>query len=543
MFLETLGIGLVIPILNLLSESSINLQNYAIFNKLDLGQLTKIELVIGSMLVLLSVYSFKTIFLTYVSYRQVKYLTKIKSTLSDKLFDSYLKQPYDFHLQINSSELIRNINDIDLALGVLRSYMMLVTEVIVLFGVGILLFIYEPLGTILSMAILGSVGFYFNKKIQSKVNIWGKERQRHEGFRMMHLLQGFGAIKDIKVLGREKTFIDDFSEHNVLAASSQFKQNFVLGLPRLWFEWLTILGIILLVLIMISQGKDLAFFIPTLGLFAAAAFRLMPSITRVMNCNQQINFGLPVIETVYKELSNSKKNSFATTKENDPLIIQNQIELKKICYSYPKTKKKLLANIDLKINCGQSIGLIGESGIGKTTLINIILGLLTPDTGSILVDGKNILKGMRNWQNQIGYVPQNIYLNDDTIKKNIAFGIPEKKINNKAVDEAIHRAQLTKFVSSLTSGVDTKLGECGERISGGQRQRIGIARAIYNDPKLLIFDESTNSLDLDTEKAIINDVDLLKGNKTIIMIAHRMSTLSICEKIYRLTEDDLEFVN
>ena len=260
MVLEIFGIGLVIPILHLLSENTINLQNYTIFNKLDLSQLTKIELTIGSMLVLLFVYSFKTIFLTYVSYKQVKYLTKIKSTLSDKLFNIYLKQPYDFHLQINSSELIRNINDIDLALAVLRAYMILLTEVIVLFGVGLLLLFYEPLGTVLSMVILGSVGFLFYKKIQSHASIWGKARRTHEGFRMMHLLQGFGAIKDIKVLGREKTFIDDFSKHNFLATISQFKQNFVVGLPKLWLEWLTILGIILLVLVMISQGKDLVYF-------------------------------------------------------------------------------------------------------------------------------------------------------------------------------------------------------------------------------------------------------------------------------------------
>ena len=542
MIFEMLGIGLVIPIINILSQDNVNFLNHGFLAEFNFEKFSKTEMISISMISLFLVYSLKTIFLTFVSFKQNRFIAEIRHKLSERLFKIYLGKPYDFHMQTNSAQLIRNVNDVEYFIQVMIALLILITETIVVFGVGTLLLFYEPVGAISSIIVLGLVGFIFHKTIKKKVNRWGEERQTHDGSRIMHLQQGFGAIKDIKILGRENKFVNEFSIHNKASAFIQGKQLFVLSLPRYWFELLTIIGIILLVMVMVNQNKDLSLFVPTLGLFAAAAFRLMPSITRIINCNQDIRFGLPAVYTLADEINLSKKNNLID-KKNDKIIVNNSIELKKIYYTYPKSSKTILNEINLTVKCGTSIGLVGESGIGKTTLINIILGLLSPVKGQILADGKNIHDGIRSWQNQIGYVPQNIYLNDDSIEQNIAFGIPENEIDNNAINNAINKAQLSNFINTLENGSKTKVGECGERISGGQRQRIGIARALYKNPKIIVLDESTNSLDSNTEQAIINEVNFLKGKKTIIMIAHRLSTLSSCEKIYKLTANGLKIVN
>jgi len=416
---------------------------------------------------------------------------------------------------------------------------MLFTEIIVILGVGSLLLFFEPIGTISSILVLGTIGFAFHAKIQKKVASWGETRQRHAGFRMMHLQQGLRAIKDIKVLGREDKFINDFIKHQKLVANTQFKSMFVATLPRPSLEWLTIIGVVLLILVMMAQGKQLQSFLPILALFAAAAFRLMPSIVRILHSKQLIQFGIPVLEALHVELKNVDDIKIENSIHQKEINFKNKIEIKNLNYSY-NDKNSVLTNINLTINKGEVVGLIGESGAGKTTLINIILGLLTPLNGEILVDGVRIEEGKRSWQNQIGYVPQNIYLNDDSIKKNIAFGIPENKINKKKIEDSIAAAQLSNFIDSLNDGYETKVGETGDRISGGQRQRIGIARALYKNPNILILDEFTNSLDSSTEKKIIQEVNLSKGSKTIIMISHSSETISNCEKIYKLTKQGLQ---
>jgi len=544
MFLETLGLGLIVSILNILSQnnSDNNLLQYLEF--LNIESFSTNEKFIIGVLILLFAYTIKTLLLTYVAFKDENFRTKIKISLSENLFKTYLKKPFEFHLKTNSAELTRNLNDINQFVVFVKYVLLFLVEIIVLTGVLILLLYYQPFGAIFSVLIIGTVGFIFHKKIQIKASVWGKDRQIHSGYRLKHIQQGFGAIKDIKILGREDTFIDQFSTHNKKSVLAEFKQSFVLELPRLWLEWLAVLGMVLLIFVMINQEKNLSSFVPTLGLFAAAAFRLLPSITRIMNSVQKIRFALPVINTLSEEFAFSNNStSQQEPSSNNEIVIKDYIELNKINFSYPNSTKKILSNLNLKIQCGTSVGLIGASGIGKTTLINIILGLLKVSDGELLVDGKNIYKNIKSWQSQIGYVPQDIYLTDDTIRKNIAFGISEHEINNSQIINTIKGAQLNKFVNTLEKGVDTTVGECGERMSGGQRQRIGIARALYNNPKILVLDEATNSLDDKTEQAIIKEVNYLKGKKTIIMIAHRISTLSNCEKIYKMAEDGLEIVN
>ncbi len=537
--LEMLGIGMVIPIINLLSQGDSLLQNNQFISQFNLFEFSRKQIIVYSLIFLIFIYTVKSVFLAYLSYKENKYLEKIKVELSGKLFSNYLKKSYEFHLQNNSSDLIRNVDDIEQLLIVLRSYMMLFTEIIVILGVGSLLLFFEPIGTISSILVLGIIGFAFHAKIQKKVASWGKTRQLHAGFRMMHLQQGLRAIKDIKVLGREDKFINDFIKHQKLVANTQFKSMFVATLPRPSLEWLTIIGVVLLILVMMAQGKQLQSFLPILALFAAAAFRLMPSIVRILHSKQLIQFGIPVLEALHVELKNLDDIKIENSIHQKEINFKNKIEIKNLNYSY-NDKNSVLTNINLTINKGEVVGLIGESGAGKTTLINIILGLLTPLNGEILVDDVRIEEGKRSWQNQIGYVPQNIYLNDDSIKKNIAFGIPENEINKKKIEDSIAAAQLSNFINSLNDGYETKVGETGDRISGGQRQRIGIARALYKNPNILILDEFTNSLDSSTEKKIIQEVNLSKGSKTIIMISHSSETISNCEKIYKLTKQGLQ---
>jgi len=295
-----------------------------------------------------------------------------------------------------------------------------------------------------------------------------------------------------------------------------------------------------LILSMLFLEKELLYIVPLLGLFAAAAFRIMPSLARIMNSIQTIIFYRPTVDSIYKEFDQESSQNDINEISPKKFFFTRDIDLKNINFKYSESGPFILRNINLNIKSGTTIGLIGESGIGKTTLINIILGLIQPTDGSIHADGINIFENIKNWQSQIGYVPQDIYLSDDTIRKNIAFGLPEEKIDDIAINKAVTNAKLDSLVNNLSNGLDTKIGEFGDRISGGQRQRIAIARALYTNPKVFILDECTNSLDSKTEKQIIDEVNSLKGKKTIIMIAHRLSTLENCDRIYKVDKEGLE---
>ena len=492
------------------------------------------------LLVLAFVYTLKVSFLTYVSYVQTKILADTRVSLQNQLYDTYLNKPYSFHLNNNSSKLIRNINEIDLVVHVLKSSILLVTETVVFLGVSAFIIFYEPMGSLIVILFLGTFGYLFYYNIQRKVKKWGRTRQVHAGLSLKYLQEGFKSIKDIKILQRSNELINVFTTNNKLVNTSVFKNTFLDSLPKLWLEWLVVLSFILLILLMLFQGQELLYIIPLLGLFAAAAFRLMPSLTRIMNSIQVILYNRAAVDSVFKEFAQESFQNNINKISTKKILLNKEIALKNVNFKYSDSGPLILRDINLNIKSGSVIGLIGESGIGKTTLINIILGLMQPTNGNIYVDGINIFENIKSWQSQIGYVPQNIYLSDDTIKKNIAFALPEEEIDTIAVNKAVMNAKLDSLVNNLSNGLDTKIGEFGDRISGGQRQRIAIARALYTDPKVFILDECTNSLDSKTEKQIIDEVNSLKGKKTIIMIAHRLSTLENCDRIYRVDKEGLE---
>ena len=535
MLLETLGVSLVIPALALFTQNDFARHYPALQSVLQaLGNPSQQSLVIGGTLVLVGVYFIKTLFLALLAWRQTRFAFGVQVQLSQSLFAVYLRQPYTFHLQRNSAQLIRNvINEVGLFTfnGILPG-MMLLTEGLVLLGLCILLLIIEPLGALIVVSVLGTAAWGFHRLTRARIARWGEARQYHEGLRIQHLQQGLGGVKDVILLGRETDFLEQYSVHNMRSAQVGQLQNTLQQLPRLWLELLAISGLAILVISMLAQGRALDAVLPALGLFAAAAFRLIPSVNRVLGAMQSVRYGLPVIDILHKELNLITPAVADTHTSVTPF--HAVLELSQVTYAYPDTTEPSLKGISLAIQRGESVGFIGGSGAGKSTLVDILLGLLTPDKGEVRADGKDIQENLRNWQGQIGYVPQSIFLTDDTLRRNVAFGLSNAQIDDVAVQRVIQAAQLEEFVASQPDGLETIVGERGIRLSGGQRQRIGIARALYHDPAVLVLDEATSALDTTTERGVIQAVTALQGKKTVLIVAHRLSTVEHCDRLYRL---------
>ena len=305
------------------------------------------------------------------------------------------------------------------------------------------------------------------------------------------------------------------------------------ALPRLWLELLAVVGLAGLVVVMLGQENTVESILPTMGVFAAAAFRLMPSVNRMLRALQSVRYSLPVINTLNNEFHNYEQYN-KKSQSHAHILYRNELKLESVGFRYEAANKKSLMNINILVKKGTSVGIIGKSGSGKSTLIDVLLGLLKPENGQVLIDGCDIQSHLRDWQDQIGYVPQSIYLTDDTLRRNIAFGIPADKIDDESVMNAVKSAQLDDFIETLPNGLDEDVGERGIRLSGGQRQRIGIARALYHNPSVLVLDEATSSLDAETEKSVMDAVRGLQGKKTIIIVAHRLTTVQHCDYIYRL---------
>lgn len=534
MVMETLGIGLVIPALALMTQSDLALSYPFLVPWLNrIGNPSHEQLVVAGMLTLVVVYLAKELFLGFLSWWQARFVFGFQADLSHRLFTCYLRQPYAFHLQRNSAQLIRNtIGQVDEIRGVVQMGLLFVAEGLVLLGIISLLLYVEPLGTFLVGGTLGLAGWGFQRITRERLKRWGFARQLHEGQRIQHLQQGLGGVKDVKLLGREGDFLAQYQLHNSGNAQVGVRQTTLMALPKLWLEFLAVSGLAVLVLVMIAQGKPIESLLPTLGLFAAAAFRLMPSVNRVLNSIQNFHFSLPVINNLHGEIR--LLESISTARAGHSLPFKTNVSIDQLSFQYALAGSEALHGISLSIPLGTSVGFIGTTGAGKSTLVDVILGLLPPSSGTVKVDGIDIQPNLRAWQDQIGYVPQLVFLTDDTLRRNVAFGLPDDQIDDCAVWRAIRAAQLEGFVSELPGGLKTVVGERGVRLSGGQRQRIGIARALYHDPNVLVLDEATSSLDSATENEVMDAVRALQGDKTIIIVAHRLSTVEYCNRLFRL---------
>ena len=537
MLLETLGIGLVIPALALMSQTELAVKYPVLIPIMDqLGNPSHNSLVIIGMLVIVGVYAFKSVFLVFLSWWQMGFVYDLQANLSQRLFIGYLRQPYTFHLQRNSAQLIRNViqESSILANSGMLSGLMFLTEVFVLFGILVLLVVVEPLGALVVISTVGLTGWCFHFMTSGYILRWGNARLYHDGLRLQYLQEGLGGVKDVKLLGRENDFLAQYQLHNISSNKVGRRKATMQVIPRLWLELLAVTGLAVLVLVMIKQGKPLEALLPVIGLFAAAAFRLMPSVNRILGALQNIRYSLPVIDILYDELIKVNLEKVEEKRQDKIFAFKNKLSIEHVSFCYPESEKMVLKEANISVHRGTSIGFIGGSGAGKSTLVDVILGLLNPTEGVVKVDDIDIQTNMRGWQNQIGYVPQSIFLTDDTLRRNIAFGLQSEKIDDDAVLRAVRAAQLEEFIGQLPEGLDTIAGERGVRISGGQLQRIGIARALYHDPSVLVLDEATSSLDYSTEHSVMEAVRALQGEKTIIIVAHRLSTLEHCDKIYQL---------
>ena len=539
MTLETIGVGMVVPALAVMTQEDPAGQLPALAPVISLlGEPSREELVVAGMLFLVLVYAIKAFFLAFLAWKQSKFVFGLQADLSQRLFKGYLRQPYTFHLQRNSAQLIRNVTtEVSLFSTVSQSMMVLLSEALVLLGLSALLIAVEPFGASIVLVTLGLAGWMFYRLTRTYILRWGKVRQHHEGLRIQHLQQGLGGAKDVKLLGREEDFLNQYDFHTSKSTHVGQRQSALQQFPRLWLELLAILGLATLVLTMIAQGESLDNLLPTLGLFAAAAFRLMPSVNRVLIALQSMRFAVPVINTLHEEVSSFVTTSRTTNESATPIPkLEDLLVIENVDFRYPGAEHDALSNVNIAIECGTTVGFIGGSGAGKSTLVDVFLGLLSPTEGVVMVDGVDIQKNLRAWQDQIGYVPQSIFLTDDTLKRNIAFGLHDEQIDDEAVKKAIRAAQLEQFVDSLPEGLNTVVGERGVRLSGGQRQRIGIARALYHDPGVLVLDEATSSLDTDTETGVMEAIRALHGQKTILIVAHRLSTVAHCDRLYRLED-------
>jgi ATP-binding cassette, subfamily B, bacterial PglK len=533
--LETMGIGLVIPAVAVLVQTDLATAYPRLKPVLaSLGNPTQSQLIVGGMIALVLMYLCKALFLAILAWKQTRFAFDVQAELSQRLFATYLRQPYSFHLQRNSAQLVLNVHTEvnQFTFSAILPALLIATEGLVIAGIAALLLIVETTGTIVVGAILGAAAWGFHYLVDRQIDQSAASRQHHEGLRLQHLQQGLWGAKEVKLLGREASFLDEYQTHTLHSARASQIYHTLLQLPRLWLELLGIVGLAALTLTALAKGYDISRTMPALAVFAAAAFRLMPSVARISGAVQMLRYASPIAETLHAELT--ALSVAPTVISTVPVTFLRNLELSEVVYAYPGSVAPSLKGLSIAVRKGESVGFVGPSGAGKSTLVDVILGLLTPTAGRVTVDGRDIHENVRAWQDTIGYVQQTIYLTDDTIRRNVAFGLADESIDDVAVNRAIRAAQLETFTATLPHGLETIVGERGVRLSGGQRQRIGIARALYHDPSVLVLDEATSALDTTTEAGVMQAVMALRRSKTILVVAHRLSTVEHCDRLYRL---------
>ena len=524
MIIETLSVGLIIPAIAFITDDDfytkyshvvtffINLFPFDLEINNQIKD-TKVILIIPGLIFLLVIYFFKAVLLSFINLYQIKFTKKLEFNLSNELFKTYLYQPYTFHLNRNSSILLRNIDECNTLANAIYSWIIFASEVLVLLGISVLLLIFATTSALFAvMFIFFSITFFY---LLTKNNLleWGKERHHLMYLVIKQLQQGFQGIKDIKILGRQNFFLNEFKSNKLKYYSKLYKSEFIKSLPKLWLEFMIISVLIGITLLLLFQNTELNKILFSIGVFSAAAFRILPSINRIINCLQTIRNNLSSINNIVEEIS-LKKNMVEFPNIKKFNYKSDEINIKNLSYSYPNTMKTSLNSINMTIKKGETVGIIGQSGSGKSTLLDIILGLLPLEKDeNISIFGNKLNTSAQSWQKEIGYVSQNIYLTDDTIKKNIALGIEDNLIDKEKLFKSIELSQLEDFINKLENGVNSVVGERGGKISGGEKQRIGIARALYKSPSVLVLDEATSSLDLKNEELIIETINSLKKKK------------------------------
>jgi ATP-binding cassette subfamily C protein len=541
--LEILGIGLLIPFVALLGKPELVQTNHvvsAVYDFFHFQSFAQFMIVVAASVAV--VFILKSLLLLGISFWQAKFIFEKKVFLKTRLFHTYLTNPYPFHLKSDLARLQRNLELVESAMNnVVLQLFYIVTELVLVACLFLMLLWANAVLTVATTVFLGGLFFIYYFFTKDRFRRMGEIANEHRVRALQQVNQGLGSIKEVKIFGKERFFAERFQHHSWRYAWQETKGELLTRTPRLLIEAL-IVGFVMLgviVYFLIGNSTDKIFI--TLSLVAIVAVRLMPSLNRITSGWGSIKLYSVYFDQVYDDLvaSSRSEDTEQAPRNHEPLLFRETIKLEDLSFVYEDCSKPALDRVSLLIPKNATVGFVGPSGAGKTTAIDIIIGLLKPSQGRVLIDGVDIYDNLRGWQDQIGYIPQAIYLCNDSIRQNVAFGNEPRDIDEAKVRQALRLAQLEEFVMGLPEGLDTEIGERGVRLSGGQRQRIGIARALYNDPSVLVMDEATAALDNETERAFMESLTNLSGSKTILIIAHRLTTVQACDVIFFLKDGRL----
>ena len=536
--LEALGIGLVIPVMTTMSKATTGNSGSVLQPLFNFFGIRAVGTMVGvAVLCIVATYFIKNLYRLFFNYISGRVGNFTSHEVTSQLFRSYLTRPYTFHLQRNSSDLLNSMQqEAGMTIGLVGSVTGLVQELLLASAVIWLMVYTEPIAAFSTVLILVLGSLLYLKVTKPLIIRFGEQRQKITAPLTRYMLQGFGGVKDIKVLGRSNDFLNQYESQNLIVQNSGLRYGILKSIGPMWTELLAMSGLTVVVWVMVWQNRPPDRIIPLLGLFVIATWRFVPTVNSVVNLTNSIRYSRPAVESVYREFEYIKSQQDVVKTK---IIFNEKVEMRNLTFNYPNTIAPSLSAVNIVVRKGETVGFIGPSGAGKSTLVDVILGLLPQTSGELLIDGVEMQEHNLEWQSTIGYVSQAIYLTDDTVRRNVAFGIAEADVDEVALERALKSAQLWDFVDGLPNKTHTIVGERGVRVSGGQRQRIGIARALYHEPQVLVLDEATSSLDIETETEVMSAIRALQGFKTILIVAHRLSTVQHCDRLYRIEDAEI----
>ena len=536
--LELLGIALILPLTAILVNPSKLKLIEKYFVGFDIQSLiNQDKLLVYGIIFFIFIFILKIISLIFLNVYKSNFFFKIKLKMTKLLYAKYLSEDYLFHANVNSSVLITNIHgEIGMYVKkVLNVFCDLLLDILLFICLFLILLNIRPLETIIALSIFSFLALLYFIIIKKRLDFWGKQRLKQDRKKLKHLQQSLIGIKEVKIYLKEVFFENLLNKINSKREDVTRKMAYVSPLPRYILELATVIFVLFFSYYMTSSNENFEEFLPQFALYFGSFLRMLPIITKLINNFQTLKFGKPTVDTLYKDFTaNINLNKF--NEHNEEVIFNKNITFRNVSFKYPSKKDFILSDINLKFEHGKIIGILGSTGSGKTTFLNLLTGLIEPTSGEILCDNKKINFNNPNWKKKLSYVTQKTFLIDDSIKNNILFGENENYDENK-FNEALKFSYLQKFIDKLPDGVNTLVGESGVRLSGGQVQRISIARALYNSPEILVFDEPTNSLDEETEKNIISEIFELKGKSTIFLVTHNKKLTSNCDETYLVKDN------
>ena len=539
--LELLAVAVFNPFIEVLMQtSSIEDDSFLklFFAHIHLNGIEQYLVVLSALIAV--IYLVKNIYLSFLQNVILSFSYTTRMNLATRLLTTYMNEPYTFHLSKNIAEMQRCLqSDTSQFMSLINSCLQLTVEMVTCLALAAYLFhTSHSITVVIGVLLLMCIGLFFiiSKKVSSRL---GRQNEHYNAKLFQWINQSLGGIKELKILQREEYFIDSYKTNYKKLIWGARVNELIAALPKYIVETVAMVGLVFAIIIKLLFGHGaLETFIPQIAVFAVAAFRLLPSVGRVNAYINSIMYNKASLDMIYddlKEIDSEPVQEIEWQEKKEKWIFIKGVTVEHVSYHYPDSDVEVLHDISLEIPKGKTVALIGPSGAGKTTLADIILGLLPPVSGVVRMDQHNVYENLRSWREKLGYIPQSIYLSDDTIRNNVAFGIYEAQIDDNAIWKALEKAQLKEFVQGLENGLDTYVGDRGVRLSGGQRQRIGIARALYHDPEILVLDEATSALDSSTEQAVMESIESLQGLKTMIIIAHRLTTIKNADLVYEVS--------